>query len=595
MAQQRPQWGSRMGFILAAAGSAVGLGNIWRFPYTTGENGGGLFVLVYLMCIVLIGLPILMSEIMIGRAAQKQPVGAFATIEGRRTAWSGIGWLGVLAGFIILSYYAVVAGWAMDYTLKSVVNFSGSMSQQARAEGLKYRAEASLEDMKLLLIDDEYQRIVPDREQAIIREVRPSSWRSYQELQAVITNAPDPAAAEAALLEDPVRRRQVEEAHAIVPRLDDVRSAARAELVAKYDNMTPLEIRQQAEDLVRRNALREQIGQAFGAVAGDGWITTFWTALFMLLTILIVAGGISSGIERACSILMPALFILMMLLVLYGMFMPGFTQAASFVFKPSLHELRPSSVLGAMGQAFFSLSLGMGAMITYGSYQRSKEGLAGQSAAIAAMDTGVALLACLMVFPIVFSFGQPPSAGPGLVFMSMPLAFAEIGTGGMLIGTAFFGLLVFAALTSSISLLEVVASYFIDERGWSRTKSVWVLGGSIFLLSLASAFASDSQSLLAGWQSSYGQQFDFLTTMDYVASNWMLPVGGFFIAIYAGWVMPQHVREAETTGLAPTLALGWLLLVRFVAPATVILILMQSIGILDADELLFDWLHAGGQ
>jgi NSS family neurotransmitter:Na+ symporter len=196
-----------------------------------------------------------------------------------------------------------------------------------------------------------------------------------------------------------------------------------------------------------------------------------------------------------------------------------------------------------------------------------------------------------MIFPIVFSYGQEASAGPGLVFMSMPLAFAEIGAGGMLLGTIFFGLLVFAALTSSISLLEVVASFFMDELHWNRRRAAWLLGGIIFLFALPSAFASDPDFAMSGWIGSYGGGFDFLTTMDYLASNWMLPAGGFFIAIYAGWVMPRQIRQAELQGMTAAAVNGWLFLVRFLAPATVILILMQSIGILDADDLLHGLIH----
>ncbi len=352
------------------------------------------------------------------------------------------------------------------------------------------------------------------------------------------------------------------------------------------------EVRGEAEDAARRGYTRERVEATFGAVAGDGWLSLFWTSIFMVITIVIVAGGIARGIERACLILMPALFILLLVLVVYGMFQRGFGEAVSFVFKPDATKLQPSGVLAALGQAFFSLSLGMGAMITYGSYQKTKQQLVGQSITIAGLDTAVALLACLMIFPIVFSFDQEPASGPGLVFLSMPLAFAEIGKAGMFLSTIFFGLLVFAALTSSISLLEVVASYFIDERKWSRPKAVWLIGGLIFLFSVPSAFANDADFAMTGWAASYGT--DFFSTMDYLATNWMLPLGGFFIAVYAGWVMPQQLRSAELQGLAPAFFAGWLALVRFVAPAMVILILLQSIGILDADELLHGLFHGSG-
>ena len=660
MASERAQWSSRWGFILAATGSAVGLGNIWRFPYMTGENGGGWFVLIYLLCVALIGLPIMTAEIMIGRAAQRQPIVAFETLQGGRTAWRGVGWLGVLAGFIILSYYVVVAGWAMDYTLKSIVNFSQPIQEEAALKGLEFRAGAAdIGVVRLDLARDAGQRNAT-REIARTRNtVRPSVWRAYEQYATALDRAgvvnvfhvqtiqklwrEEPRArleswgfaddvdlevtpadhsdyeqararlfdrpdfevkvieAESLLAETEQERKdallfdrpdfevKVIEAESLLVEIEQERKDALLGALADYEAMPEREVRAEAEDAARRRHIRERVEAAFGAVAGDGWMSLFWTSIFMAITIVIVAGGIARGIERACLILMPALFALLLVLVVYGMFQRGFGEAVSFVFKPDATKLQPSGVLGALGQAFFSLSLGMGAMITYGSYQRSKQHLIGQSITIVGLDTAVALLACLMIFPIVFSFGQEPASGPGLVFISMPLAFAEIGTAGMFLATIFFGLLVFAALTSSISLLEVVASYFIDERGWSRPKAVWLIGGLIFLFSVPSAFAGDPDFVMTGWAASYGT--DFFSTMDYLATNWMLPLGGFFIAIYAGWVMPQQLRSAELQGLAPAFFAGWLALVRFVAPAMVILILLQSIGILDADELLHGLFH----
>jgi SNF family Na+-dependent transporter len=546
VAGDRAQWGSRLGFILAAAGSAVGLGNIWRFPYTTGENGGGWFVLIYLICVALVGLPIMMSEIMIGRAAQRQPVAAFHQLQGKRTSWAGVGWLGVIAGFIILSYYIVIAGWAMDYTLKSIVNIAGPIREDAIVVAAKYRATGDLDQMREDLVLARAQKRSRQTLTTVRNGARPSAWRDYDVYKEAI--ASDPGLVDVALVEaaqavwagEPQLRRtadgfgvgplldvqisgdqrdqyeltrsrllekagfgeRVLEAEALLVPLHEAMRSAAEEARLFYGVMDDAQIRDEAEDRVRRNHIRDQVQGAFGAVAGDGWMSLFWTGLFMLVTILIVAGGISGGIERACLILMPTLFALILVLVIYGMFTRGFGEAAAFVFKPDASKLRPSGVLSAMGQAFFSLSLGMGAMITYGSYQRSKEGLAGTATTIAAMDTLVALLACGMIFPIVFTFGQEPSAGPGLVFMTMPLAFAEIGRFGMVVGAIFFGLLVFAAITSSISLLEVVASYFIDERGWSRNKSVWILGLLILALAIPSAFAGDAGFAMSGWMSS---------------------------------------------------------------------------------------------
>ncbi|MHC4109397.1 MAG: sodium-dependent transporter [Planctomycetota bacterium] len=522
----------------------------------------------------------------------------------------------------------------MDYTLKSVVNFSKPIQEEADLEGLELRASAAdIQALRLDLAQDAGERDAPREIDRTRNTVRPSVWRAHEQYATALAEAgvvdvfhvetiqkvwgQEPRArieawgfagdvdrklstahhseyeqARARLFEKPGFEDKVAQALSLLEEIEQERKAALLAALADYESMPEHEVRTEAEDAARRRHTRERVEAAFGAVAGDGWMSLFWTSIFMTITIVIVAGGIARGIERACLILMPALFGLLLVFVVYGMFQRGFGEAVSFVFKPDATKLQPSGVLGALGQAFFSLSLGMGAMITYGSYQRTKQQLVGQSITIAGLDTAVALLACLMIFPIVFSFGQEPAQGPGLLFMSMPLAFAEIGKAGMLLATIFFGLLVFAALTSSISLLEVVASYLIDERGWSRPKSVWLIGGMIFLFAVPSAFATDGDFAMGGWAASYGT--DFFSTMDYLATNWMLPLGGCLIAVYAGWVMPQQLRSAELQGLAPAFFAGWLALVRFVAPAMVILILLQSIGILDADELLHGLFHGGG-
>ncbi len=222
--------------------------------------------------------------------------------------------------------------------------------------------------------------------------------------------------------------------------------------------------------------------------------------------------------------------------------------------------------------------------MTYGSYQSSKTGLLQESVMITVLDTVIALLACLMIFPITFSYGLEPSKGPGLVFMSMPLAFAEIGRAGMLLSILFFGLLFFAALTSAISLLEVVASYMIDQKNWSRPKAALATGLVTLAVAVPTAFSSDETSVLSNWKGDYG--LDFFGTMDHLASNWMLPLGGLFIAIYAGWVMPRKLQEAEVEDMPGWVFQTWLVLVRVVAPALVIIVLLQKVGIFDIDEWL---------
>jgi len=581
MPEQRGQWASRTGFILAAAGSAVGLGNIWKFPYITGENGGGLFVLIYLLCIALVGLPILIAEIMIGRAAQAQPVEAFRKLQGGPTGWSIVGWFGVVAGFIILSFYIVVAGWAMDYTLKSVVGFTNDIGDKAQKQAMIYRASASIDSMRASLAEDEAHLELESAKKTWRRQFSPSTWETYEDYAAVKDKVDTQR-----LLDVPATAAAVELVTSKQPELAAAQAKINDAAKTKIDAMDEAQVLDAAETLKRRQVIRDDVTSLFLNLLGDGWTSTFWACIFMFTTILIVATGVGSGIERACRVLMPLLMVCIVALVIYGFFQPGFGRAIEFVFSPDPTSLEPRGVLEALGHAFFTLSLGMGCMITYGSYQRSRSGgLIGQSVAIASFDTIIAILACLMMFPIIFSYGQDPSSGPGLVFMSMPLAFAEMGKLGMLLGIIFFGLLVFAALTSAISLLEVTASYLIDAKNWTRQHAAWTMGGAIFLIGIITAFANSQGFLMSSWLPGYGQSF--FDTMDLLTSNWMLPLGGLFIAIYAGWIMPARIRQAELSDLNGGIAGSWLFLVRFVAPLLVIIVLLDKIGLIDVNEISF--------
>ncbi len=396
----RARWGTKVGFVLAAAGSAVGLGNIWKFPYIAGENGGGAFVLIYLVAIALVGFPIMIAELVIGRSTESSPVVAFEKMAGKQSNWKAVGWMGVITGFIILSYYSVVAGWSLNYFLMSLCDFLHDKSP-------------------------------------------------------------------------------------------------------------------------------EEINSLFGKLYTSGDMSIFWHAVFMLLTIGIVLGGVKSGIEKWSKILMPVLFAILVVLVVRSIFMPGFIRGVSFVFAPDTSKLTAAGVLEAVGHAFFTLSLGMGAMLTYGSYLNKKTDLVKASLVVCSLDTLIALMACLIIFPVVFSFGLEPSAGPGLVFKTIPVVFSQM-TGGSLLAILFFALLAFAALTSAISLLEVVTSHFIDSFGWTRKKAVLIPGALIFLFGVPSAL-SGSGGLFGSWEGVVGK--NFFDTMDYLASNWMLPIGGLLMAV----------------------------------------------------------------
>lgn len=452
--QDRGHWGSRIGFILAAAGSAIGLGNIWKFPYIAGENGGGIFVFIYLGCIALVGLPIMIAEILIGRSTQKSPVGAFKNLYKPDSPWVGVGWLGVASAFVILSFYSVVAGWSMHYVF------------------LSFRGEFAV----------------------------------YE-----------PGATEA----------------------------------------------------------------VFGQLFANPTINVFWHVLFMSVAVLVVIAGVHKGVERWSEILMPIMF--GMLLIMFGsaLTMDGFQEAVRFVFSPSTENLTRAGVLEALGHSFFTLSLGMGAMITYGSYLRSKDDAIQSSFLIALFDTGIALLACLVLFPITFSYGMEPSTGPGLVFVNLPIAFSKM-PGGSMLATIFFSLLTFAALTSAISLLEVATAYFIDERGWPRSKAVMVTGGAIILLGIPSAMSGMKHGFFSSGMSESFIGMSWFDLFDYLSSNWMLPLGGLGIALFMAWRVGDKAREAAF--MAGTtwgrLYFGWIWLLRYLVPVAVLAVFLHAIGVL---------------
>ncbi len=464
-AKPRSQWGSKAGFVLAAAGSAVGLGNLWKFPYITGENGGGAFVIIYLCCIVVVGLPIMIGEVFVGKLAQKAPVGAFGDLTPKGSPWKLVGALGVLTGFVILSYYSVVAGWAMHYVYLALTGaFSGA-------------------------------------------------------------ETPEQIAA---------------------------------------------------------------VGEHFGALYADPALNVFWHTIFMAMTVGIVIVGVERGVEFAARILMPTLFVMLIALVGYATTMDGFGEAAAFVFGLHTEQLTGAGVLEALGHSFFTLSLGMGAMLTYGSYMKRADGVVATSVVIAALDTAVALLACLALFPITFTYGMQAAAGPGLVFVNMPTAFAQM-PGGTLWAVLFFLLLTFAALTSAISLLEVVASYFIDELKWPRWRAVALTGAVIFLFGIPSALSGGAGFFGAEFQERVKSIFggdgkNWFDSLDHLATNWMLPLGGLGIALFAGWRIDEVKRREAIIGGGETerwleLYVAWLWTLRVIAPIAIALVMLHAIGV----------------
>ncbi len=454
--EHRGQWSSKIGFIFAAAGSAIGLGNIWRFPYVTGQNGGAAFVFVYLLCILLIGLPYLYAELALGRAVQKNPIGAIRAIR-PNSWWILVGGLGIVTGFCILSYYAVIAGWTFGYIFKIAI----------------------------------------------------PNQLTFQEFVA------------------------------------------------------------------------------------NPFLVIALFALFILFTVLVVYGGVQDGIERWSKILMPILFLLLLGLIVYANFLPGSGKGLAFYLKPDFSKITGKVVLAALGQAFFSLSLGMGLMVTYGSYISKEDNLISSGLYVALADTAIAIMAGLIIFPALFAMNQNPAAGPGLVFKVLPAIFHHM-PGGILVGVLFFILLSIAALTSTISLLEVPTSYLVDERKLARKIAVWVVGGLTFLIGLPSALSQGA----APWLSKpfsliieYGvhripviDHLEFLSLMDFIFGNLSLAFGAFLLSIFVGWVWGAKNASRELSQGNPGFrkwAPIWSFMIRFLAPITIFIILLNLFHVFD--------------
>ncbi len=457
MPQQREHWSSYLGFILAAAGSAIGLGTLWKFPYVTGENGGGLFVLTYIACIFLIGIPVFIAELMLGRKTQRGAVGIFATLSHNSTVWKGAGWLGVGASVVIMSYYSVLAGWGLNYIFMSLSQFYVG--------------------------------------------------RSAQEISGIF-------------------------------------------------------------DLLE--------------VSGD--ITLFWQFIFIAITIALVYPGVRQGIEYWSKFMTSTLLLLLVALCTYTATLDGFSEAVRFLFYPDLAHFKPSTVLEALGLSFFTLSLGQGIMLTYGSYMRRSEDIPKTSAIVATMIILISLLAGLMIFPVVFTFGFTPAEGRGLVFKILPFLFAQL-PGSILVSTAFFTLFVFTALTSSVAFVEVIVANFIDLFGWTRRKSVLVTGVGCFLLGVPSAL-SGTNTLFANWPALYGKSF--FATVDDITSFWVLPIGGLMIAIYTGWRLDRAIAKEEFQAGSAVKGMWhvWYFFIRWVAPAAIIAVILQKGGVINIDKIL---------
>jgi NSS family neurotransmitter:Na+ symporter len=457
MNQIREHWTGRIGFLMAAIGSAIGLGILWKFPYTVGQNGGGLFLLSYFVCLVIVGIPIFIAEIILGRSSQRAAVGAYEHHDPKKGGWKVVGWFGVLASFLIMSFYSVIAGWGMSYILMSLNGFYQSLSGN--------------------------------------------------------------------------------------------------EVDAAYETLTR---------------------------SGD--ISLFWHFLFTLITTGIVLSGVRKGIEKWAKIMTKVLLALLVLLFLYAMSLDGFGKAVNFIFHPNPEDFKLTSVIEALGLAFWTLSIGQGIMISYGSYMKRSSSIVQMCMIVAFSVIVVAVLSALVIFPVVFTFDLPPEAGPGLIFQTLPYLFAKL-PGSLVLSTMFFTLFVFTALTSAIPLIEVVATNLMELKGFSRKKAALLVGLATFIFGIPSAF-SNTSTIFPGWAEIYGM--DFLKTIDSLVSIWVIPVGGLLSALFVGWVMDKKVSHSEFVygTKVPFLYKPWRIFMRWIVPLTILIIIVQKSGLYDFDLLL---------
>lgn len=448
---KRDSWGSRFGFIMAAAGSAVGLGNIWRFPYLTGMNGGSAFILIYLFFSLGIGISVMAAEFAIGRRTQLSVVGAYR-YNSRRWTFAGI--LGVLTAFFIMGFYPVVGGWALAYVFKS---FTGSLSNAA------------------------------------------------------------------------------------------------------------------------------SIGDAFSAFISDPIEPLIWMIVYLGINIAVVANGISGGIEKASKVLMPSLYVLFIIIAIRSVTLPGASAGLEFLFKPDFSMVTGETFLAALGQAFFSLSIGMGCMLTYGSYLKKDENLPSNALIITLMDTSVALLAGIAIFPALFAFGIEPTSGPGLVFVVVPSIFAQMGTIGPVLSVIFFVALMVAALTSSVSLIEVVVSYLIDEKKFPRKKSVAMTSSIMVFMAILSSLSMGILSDFHIFGVTFFYFFDILTDKIFLA------IGGMILTIFTGWFLKKEdLKDELTNGGSVKFALFevWYFLVKFIIPVAIAIVAVFGISSIEQKGLM---------
>lgn len=458
MSALREHFGSKLGFVMAAVGSAIGLGILWKFPFVVGKNGGGLFLLSYIFCVVLVGLPLFIAELILGRSAQKAAVMAIEHHCPEGSGWKIAGWLGVMASFLIMSFYSVIAGYGMSYVLLSLNGFYHNLSLQ-------------------------------------------------------------------------------------------------------------------------------QVGQTYDRLSSSGAISTFWHFLFTAVTAMIVFLGVRKGIEYWSKIMVKIFFLLMLGLFIYSTTLSGFKDAFDFAFKIHPDQFSASSFIEALGLALFTLSIGQGIMISYGSYMDPKESIIKTSFIVIGSVIFVAAISALTIFPVVFTFNVPPSSGPGLVFKTLPFLFAKLPC-SLLLSTGFFCLFVFTALTSAVPLVEVVATNLMELLNLPRKKAVIIVAAATFIFGLPSAFSGSNLICIQDWKAIYG--LSFLETIDQLVSVWIIPLAGLLTALFVGFKVEKSIQIQQLCQNEKSrfFFLIWHFMIRYLVPIVSIFILLQGSGVIDINKIV---------
>ena len=567
--ENRTQWSSRIGFIMAATGSAVGLGSIWKFPYITWKNGGGLFILVYLICILLVAIPIMIAEIVIGKKTQKEPYSAFKKLGGEKSVFRYIGLLGVLSGFTILSYYAVITGWSLEYQFKSLnrefseINISQITKILNNIDKTSIVNNSSQNDLEKQIINSQStisKNIQQDVFISFINKLLLSNNIKDIHLLQRFRNDANIEVNKNIDLKDKQIKYNLEQKYIYYQENNSIIKVSLFQYWVKY----ALHQKIQSEGIhsLKPYFLASHISLLFQEFINNPKQVLFWHFIVILLLVIILMLGVNKGIEIFSIYGMSLLFVIMIILMFLSLSIDSKYQALSFLTIGDSSKLTWISFLEALGHAFFTLSLGMGAMITYGSYLNQRSNIISTTLTIALCDTIISIAACLVIFPLILVTGlEPLNGGIDILFTALPLQFINL-KGGYLLSFIFYFLILLAAISSALSLLEVVVAFLVEKTKYSRKQIVISSGIIAYIMGIPSAY-----------------NLNILSVVDFISATFMLPIGAFFIAIFVGYQVNFNIIKKEFKFYKYSLPLSYIYLffIRYISPLCILVIIIQSI------------------